>query len=233
MCDPPINFTHFKWGNPLRLHISIAKASRGEPRMIYRAGIYSGLYKLNVAPGSEAPHLFFEESECSLARFSITGLALWVKLMIFLLSGSKLMQVHVCLWDRLLWEVSLHQELVDTVGRHIPTFRLWDFVCTVQSCRTFQRKPSTVMHISRLELSCLLNGSQSAIAPVVHSHNTERRQQKKERVGRRRIQTSIKCSYITVCANGHRLTDNVFLFQQKDACFYWAPGLCLHRAPQL
>lgn len=99
---------------------------------------------------------FFEESECSLARFSITGLALWIKLMIFILSGSKLMQVHVCLWDRLLWEASLHQELT-TCWRcrssHTDVSSVGLCLHRAQSCQTFQRKPSTIRHISRLELS--------------------------------------------------------------------------------
>lgn len=80
------------------------------------------------------------------------------------------------------------------------------------------------MHISRLELSihvshvCLMAARVQLAQWSIHI--TLRGDNKKREVGRRRIQTSIKCSYITVCANGQRLTDNVFLFQQEDACFY-------------
>lgn len=42
-------------------------------------------------------------------------------------------------------------------------------------------------------------------------------EEKKGKAVRGVIQNSIKCSWITFCANGQRLPDNVFMYQQGDA----------------
>lgn len=115
---------------------------------------------MNVAPGSEAPQLFtflFEESECSLASFSIsiqraTTLALWENLMIFILPGSKLPDTGSCVLVRQV-----------AVGGITPPrgwlLLLQGFVCT-QSGQTFQKKLSTILNVYRLAPSMCLVSAQ-------------------------------------------------------------------------
>lgn len=49
-------------------------------------------------------------------------------------------------------------------------------------------------------------------------------EEKKTEAVRGVIQNSIKCSWITVCANRQRLPDNVFMYQQGEARFQWEQG---------
>ncbi len=69
---------------------------------------------------------------------------------------------------------------------------------------------------------------QSAITAIIHSSFFTERKREEVKADRRAIQKSINCSCITVCANGQRLPDNVFMYQQGDACFHWA-WLCFDK----